>query len=152
MSCKYTFFYIEREQYHLDRLKPEYNIAKHAGYVLRLNRTEASIEAIRKHKLGVPRTEQEKLSIANSSPNASSVAVTEIETGTRVGLATGPIYPLNIGKEEFEVTFIGDKINFAARLEKNCDVNGILMSNRFFHKLDDSNHDFIDKVEKTEKK
>lgn len=81
LSCKYTFFYIEREQYHLDRLKPEYNIAKHAGYVLRLNRTEASIEAIRKHKLGVPRTEQEKLSIANSSPNASSVAVTEIETG-----------------------------------------------------------------------
>ncbi|MDA3816270.1 MAG: adenylate/guanylate cyclase domain-containing protein [Prolixibacteraceae bacterium] len=76
----------------------------------------------------------------------------EIETGTRVGLATGPIYALNIGKEDFEVTFIGDKINFAARLEKNCDVNGILMSNRFFHKLDDSNHDFIDRIEKTEKK
>lgn len=74
----------------------------------------------------------------------------EIETGTRVGLATGPIYALNIGKEEFEVTFIGDKINFAARLEKNCEVNGILMSNRFYHKLDDSNHDFIYKVGKTE--
>ena len=74
----------------------------------------------------------------------------EIETGTRVGLATGPIYALNIGKEEFEVTFIGDKINFAARLEKNCEVNGILMSNRFYHKLDDCNHDFIEKVEKTE--
>jgi adenylate cyclase len=74
----------------------------------------------------------------------------EIETGTRVGLATGPIYALNIGKEEFEVTFIGDKINFAARLEKNCEVNGILMSNRFYHKLDDFNHEFIEKVEKTE--
>lgn len=76
----------------------------------------------------------------------------EIETGTRVGLATGPIYALNIGTDEFEVTFIGDKINFAARLEKNCDVNGILMSNRFYHKLDDSNHEFIEKIDKSEKK
>lgn len=72
---------IEREQYYLDILKPEYNIAKHAGSVLGLKHTEASIEAIRKHKLGVPRTEPEKLTIANSSPNASSVVVTEIETG-----------------------------------------------------------------------
>ncbi len=76
----------------------------------------------------------------------------EIETGTRVGLATGPIYALNIGTDEFEVTFIGDKINFAARLEKNCEVNGILMSNRFYHKLDDSNHEFIEKIDKSEKK
>lgn len=67
----------------------------------------------------------------------------EIETGTRVGIASGPIYALNIGKEDFEVTFIGDKINFAARLEKNCIVNGILMSNRFYHKLDDSDSEFI---------
>lgn len=76
----------------------------------------------------------------------------EIETGTRVGLATGPIYALNIGKEEFEVTFIGDKINFAARLEKNCDVNGILMSNRFCYKLDDSNHNYLNKMGKKEVK
>ncbi len=76
----------------------------------------------------------------------------EIETGTRVGLATGPIYPLNIGMDEFEVTFIGDKINFAARLEKNCDVNGILMSNRFFYKLDGSNPELISNIEISEKK
>jgi adenylate cyclase len=76
----------------------------------------------------------------------------EIQTGTRVGLATGPIYPLNIGKDEFEVTFIGDKINFASRLEKNCNVNGILMSNRFFNKLDDSDHEFLSKIKFTEKK
>jgi adenylate cyclase len=76
----------------------------------------------------------------------------EIETGTRVGLATGPIYALNIGKEEFEVTFIGDKINFAARLEKNSPVNGILMSNRFFHKLDETNHDLVEKLKTTEVK
>ncbi len=74
----------------------------------------------------------------------------EIETGTRVGLATGPIYALNIGSEDIEVTFIGDKINFAARLEKNCEVNGILMSNRFFHKLDDSSHELSNKIQKKE--
>lgn len=76
----------------------------------------------------------------------------EIETGTRVGIASGSIYALNIGKEGFEVTFIGDKINFAARLEKNCSVNGILMSNRFYHKLDDSDSDFIKSFKLTEMK
>lgn len=74
----------------------------------------------------------------------------EIETGTRVGIASGPIYALNIGKEEFEVTFIGDKINFASRLEKNCKVNGILISNRFYHKLDNSNSEFINSIKLSE--
>ncbi|WP_417198154.1 adenylate/guanylate cyclase domain-containing protein [Bizionia sp.] len=74
----------------------------------------------------------------------------EIESGTRVGIASGPIYALNIGKEDFEVTFIGDKINFAARLEKNCSINGILMSNRFYHKLDDFDSEFIRSFKLTE--
>ena len=78
LSCKYIY---RKKLYYLDTLKPEYNIAKHAGFVLGLKHTEAFIEAIRKHKLGVLRTGEEKLSIANSSPSASSVAVTEIETG-----------------------------------------------------------------------
>ena len=55
-----------------------------------------------------------------------------IDTGTRVGVSNGPIYTLNISKGGIEITFIGDKINFAARLEKNCDVDGILLSNRFY--------------------
>jgi adenylate cyclase len=64
-----------------------------------------------------------------------------VETGTRVGVSNGPIYTLNIGKGDIEVTFIGDKINFAARLEKNCEINGILVSNRFYNKL---THEFSD--------
>jgi adenylate cyclase len=75
----------------------------------------------------------------------------KIETGTRVGLATGPIYPLNIGTDGYEVTFIGDKINLAARLEKNCKVNGILMSNKFYYKLEDTNSGFLSKIEMAEK-
>lgn len=75
----------------------------------------------------------------------------KIETGTRVGIATGPIYPLNIGIDEYEITFIGDKINLTARLEKNCEVNGILMSNKFYHKLVDNDSEFASKLELEEK-
>jgi len=70
----------------------------------------------------------------------------KIETGTRIGVSTGTIYPLNISTDEYDVTFIGDKINLAARLEKNSEVNGILLSNRFYHQLSDTNSDLITQV------
>lgn len=60
-----------------------------------------------------------------------------IDTGTRIGVSTGTIYTLNIGIEGIELTFIGDKINFAARLEKNCNIDGILLSNRFYNMFSD---------------
>jgi len=53
-----------------------------------------------------------------------------IETGTRVGVANGNIWPLNIGQTEVEISLLGDTINLAARLEKACNVNGILLDNR----------------------
>lgn len=53
-----------------------------------------------------------------------------IETGTRVGIATGDIWPMNIGQREVEITLLGDTINLAARLEKSCNVNGVLIDNR----------------------
>ena len=52
-----------------------------------------------------------------------------IPTGTRVGIATGDIWPLNIGRKDLELSFVGDVINLAARLEKNSDVDGCLLSN-----------------------
>lgn len=69
-----------------------------------------------------------------------------IETGTRIGVSNGPIYSLNIGQENIEVTFIGDKINFASRLEKNCDTNGILISNRFFTKISVEFRDLVEEI------
>ena len=42
-----------------------------------------------------------------------------IPTGTRVGIATGDIWPLNIGRKDLELSFVGAVIKFAARLEKN---------------------------------
>ncbi|TVM15493.1 hypothetical protein DPQ33_14910 [Oceanidesulfovibrio indonesiensis] len=53
----------------------------------------------------------------------------KIDVGTRVGVASGEIWILNIGLEDIDLTFVGDKINLAARLEKNCETNGILLSN-----------------------
>jgi adenylate cyclase len=58
-----------------------------------------------------------------------------IETGTRIGITIGTIYPLSIGKDFFEVTFIGDKINLAARLESKCLLNGILVSNQVVNEI-----------------
>jgi adenylate cyclase len=54
----------------------------------------------------------------------------DIATGTRVGLATGEIWPINIGGPALEVALLGDTINLAARLEKNCGTNGLLMDQR----------------------
>lgn len=54
----------------------------------------------------------------------------KIPTGTRVGIATGDIWPINIGSDQLEITLLGDTINLAARLEKNCDYDGILIGNR----------------------
>ena len=59
----------------------------------------------------------------------------KIETGTRVGIAAGEIWTLNIGVDEIDITFVGDKINLAARLESNCAVDGILMSNIMQRKI-----------------
>ena len=53
-----------------------------------------------------------------------------IDSGTRVGITTGDIWPLNIGQQNVEITLLGDTINLAARLEKKCTVDGILLDNR----------------------
>jgi class 3 adenylate cyclase len=52
-----------------------------------------------------------------------------IETGTRVGISTGDISVLNIGLGSIELSFVGDVINLAARLEHECEVNGCLIDN-----------------------
>jgi adenylate cyclase len=51
-----------------------------------------------------------------------------VSTGTRVGVATGELWPMNIGPV-IEISLLGDTINRAARLEKQCAVNGILVDN-----------------------
>jgi adenylate cyclase len=53
-----------------------------------------------------------------------------IESGTRVGIASDEVVVLNIGTDQVEVSFVGNGINLAARLETASLMDGILMDNR----------------------
>ena len=59
----------------------------------------------------------------------------EIETGTRIGIATGDIWPLNIGTRGIQLSLVGSVKNTAADLEEQCVVNGILLTQRTRHRL-----------------
>ena len=52
-----------------------------------------------------------------------------IDTGTRVGISTGEISVLNIGLRSVELSFVGDVINLASRLEHECEVDSCLIDN-----------------------
>ncbi len=67
----------------------------------------------------------------------------KIDTGTRVGVAMGEIWTLNIGLNEVDLTFVGDKINLAARLEKNCRPDGALLSNIVARRLAEEDRKFF---------
>jgi adenylate cyclase len=67
-----------------------------------------------------------------------------IDTGTRVGIATGDIWPINIGTSEVEIALLGDTINLAARLEKNCQPNELLIDNRTKRKAGREDASFVD--------
>ncbi len=45
------------------------------------------------------------------------------------------MWPLTIGVDPVELTFVGDKINLAARLEKNCHTDSMLLSNITYSRL-----------------
>jgi uncharacterized protein YbcV (DUF1398 family) len=72
---------IEREQYYLDHLKPEYNILKFARSIAGFKHSEASINLIRETKLGRGRSEAAKLKIAAGNIQAQLVVVTDNKTG-----------------------------------------------------------------------
>ncbi|MFW5735020.1 MAG: adenylate/guanylate cyclase domain-containing protein [Oceanidesulfovibrio sp.] len=71
----------------------------------------------------------------------------KIDVGTRVGVASGEIWVLNIGLEDIDLTFVGDKINLAARLEKQCETNGILLSNIARRKLAEIDPDLYSQLD-----
>jgi|ERR1044072_196092 class 3 adenylate cyclase len=74
-----------------------------------------------------------------------------IATGTRVGVANGDIWPLNIGQGDVELSLLGDTINLAARLEKACEVDGILLDNRTRTKAGAFDSNFVRSLNLTEK-
>lgn len=72
---------IEREQYYLDHLKPEYNILKFAGSIKGFKHSEATIKLMRVAKLGSKHNEFAKFKIATNNAKAQSVIVTDNKTG-----------------------------------------------------------------------
>lgn len=52
-----------------------------------------------------------------------------IITGTRVGISMGEVSVLNIGLRGLELSFVGDALNLAARLEHESDVDSFLVDN-----------------------
>lgn len=75
-----------------------------------------------------------------------------IPTGIRVGVSTGDIWPINIGSTQVEINFLGDTINLAARLEKNCQPGKFLLDNATCAKSMREDHDFIAALGLIEKK
>ena len=73
-----------------------------------------------------------------------------IESGTRVGIASGELWTIDIGYEEREVSFVGDVINLAARLEAAADVNGILLDNITYNLVKKRSPDFLAGLSPTE--
>ena len=72
---------IEREQYYLDHLKPEYNILKFAGFIKGFKHSEVTIKIMRVAKLGSKHSEFAKLKIASNNAKAQLVVVTDNKTG-----------------------------------------------------------------------
>ena len=59
----------------------------------------------------------------------------DIPTGTRVGISSGQLTVLDIGYSELEISFVGNPINLAARLQKASEVDGVLIDQRTAAKL-----------------
>jgi adenylate cyclase len=53
-----------------------------------------------------------------------------IDSGTRIGIARDEVLVLNIGAREAELSFVGNAINLAARLQAASAVDGMLVDNR----------------------
>src|SRR4030042_4416885 len=76
----------------------------------------------------------------------------KISSGTRVGISTGDGGPINSGGEHgIHLTIFGDTVNLSARLEKNCDVNGVLFDNRTKAKAEEEDLNYIKSVEFAER-
>lgn len=70
----------------------------------------------------------------------------KIELATRVGAAVGELWTLNIGVEDVDLTFFGDKLNLAARLEHHCEPDGVLISNILYARIAETDPDFFAKL------
>jgi hypothetical protein len=99
---------IEREQYYLDHLKPEYNILKFARFIAGFKHSDASSKLSRETKLGRKRSEAAILRIAAGNIQVQLVVVTDNKTGESKEFAS-------IGKV---AKFIGIHHSYVAKIIK----------------------------------
>ncbi len=71
----------------------------------------------------------------------------DIETGTRVGIGNGALRVLDIGYTEMEPSFVGDVYNYAARLESQSPVDGVLLDHRSRTRLMEYGVDILQQLE-----
>jgi hypothetical protein len=103
---------IEREQYYLDLLNPEYNILKKAGSLLGFRHSEASRELMREaHKDRIV-SEETKLKLAESSPKAQSTLVIDNNTGVIVSFTSARKAAEFIGVHHSHIAKSLGKFNF----------------------------------------
>lgn len=62
----------------------------------------------------------------------------------------GKLAEVDIGTDEVEVTLLGDTINLAARLEKNCQRDNILVDNRTKGKASKEDADYVNALPLTQ--
>lgn len=75
---------LEREQYYLDNLKPQYNIVETAGSTLGYKHTEESIEKMRNFVLSDEVLARKRLATANATASIRiSIIVEDIETNKK---------------------------------------------------------------------
>lgn len=67
---------------------------------------------------------QESISILSEFVQNNTFVV---DTGVRVGMATGSIRPIDVGQKVPQISFVGDPLNLAARLQHKAETNGIAM-------------------------
>lgn len=72
---------IEREQYYLDNLKPEYNVLKKAGSMLGFRHSEYTKKLFRITRLGRPCSEITRLKLSVNNHKSIPVILTNIKTG-----------------------------------------------------------------------
>nr|YP_009072321.1 truncated GIY-YIG endonuclease [Sclerotinia borealis]AHX82986.1 truncated GIY-YIG endonuclease [Sclerotinia borealis] len=80
---------IEREQYYLDRFKPEYNILKVAGSLRGFKHSETTKEAMSLSKKDRVISEETRLKIATTLSKGEYIAVKVLETDSFLSFISG---------------------------------------------------------------
>ncbi|MBI4025328.1 MAG: hypothetical protein HY360_10140 [Verrucomicrobia bacterium] len=73
-------------------------------------------------------------------------STTAFVSGTRVGFATGDVWPINAGYNMIQLSFIGKPVNFVARLEKCAEVDGMLLCRETYASFEKENPSFAKKL------